>query len=96
MKKGVTPRKTSCTLMSSRTPATTKQLRPIGGVIRQSSAILTTRMPNQIAHIGPDMPKAASAAETPMPPLSAITAGKTTGRVRSSMPIASMNMPRIA
>ena len=47
----------------------------MGGVIRQNSAIFTTRMPNQIAHIGPDMPKALSAAETNSPPLSAITAG---------------------
>ena len=74
-KNGVQPRKTSCTGMSSRTPATTKQFSPMGGVIRQSSAIFTTRMPNQIAHISPDRPKALSAAETPSPPLSAITAG---------------------
>ncbi|NCO21536.1 MAG: GNAT family N-acetyltransferase [Rhodobacterales bacterium] len=74
-KKGATPLNTSCTLMSSRTPATTKQFNPIGGVIRQNSAILTTRMPNQMAHIGPDMPKALSAAETFSPPFKAITAG---------------------
>lgn len=74
-KNGVTPLNTSCTEMSSRTPATTKQFNLMGGVIRQNSAILTTRIPNQMAHIGPDMPKALSSAATPMPPFSAITAG---------------------
>ena len=42
----VTPLNTSVTGMSFLTPATTKQLRPIGGVIRQTSAIFTTIMPN--------------------------------------------------
>ena len=75
MKNGVTPLNTSCTERSGRTPATTKQLSPMGGVIRQNSAILTTKIPNQIAHIVPDMPKALSAAATVSPPLSAMTAG---------------------
>jgi len=48
-KKGEAPRKTSWTDISGRTLATTKQLRPIGGVIKQSSAIFTTMMPNQMA-----------------------------------------------
>ena len=68
----------------------------MGGVIRQNSAILTTRMPNQIAHIVPLMPKALSAAVTNSPPFRAITAGKTTGNVKSSMPMASINMPSTA
>ena len=47
----------------------------MGGVIRQNSAIFTTRIPNQIAHMVPDMPKVESAAETISPPFSAMTAG---------------------
>ncbi len=75
-KKGVTPRNTSCTEMSSRTPATTKQLSPIGGVIRQNSAIFTTRIPNQIAHIGPAHAEGRLVGgRTSSPPFSAITAG---------------------
>ena len=42
----VTPLNTSVTGISFLTPATTKQLRPIGGVIRHTSAILTTIIPN--------------------------------------------------
>ena len=52
------PRKTSCSGMASdsppgprssrATPATTKQFRPMGGVMRQISAIFTTTMPNQM------------------------------------------------
>ena len=47
-KNGAQPLNTSCTGISGRTPLTTKQFKPIGGVIRQSSAILTTIIPNQI------------------------------------------------
>ena len=47
MKNNVTPLKTSVTGISFLTPATTKQFKPIGGVIRQTSAILTTIIPNQ-------------------------------------------------
>ena len=75
IKNGVTPLKTSCTLRSSLTPATTKQFNPIGGVIKQNSAIFTTSIPNQMAHIVPDMPNALSAADTVSPPFNAITAG---------------------
>ena len=64
IKKGVTPRNTSCTLHSFLTPATTKQFSPIGGVIRQSSAILTTIIPNQIEHPTPERPNAESAGST--------------------------------
>ena len=45
MKNNVTPLKTSVTGISFLTPATTKQFKPIGGVIRQTSAILTTIIP---------------------------------------------------
>lgn len=48
IKKRVTPLKTSVTGMSFLTPATTKQFNPIGGVIRQTSAIFTTIIPNHI------------------------------------------------
>ena len=61
--------------MSSRTPATTKQFNPMGGVIKQNSAIFTTKIPNQIAHISPDIPKALSDACTSSPPFNAMTAG---------------------
>mgnify|MGYP003326991423 CR=1 FL=1 len=46
IKKSVTPLNTSVTGISFLTPATTKQFNPIGGVIRQTSAILTTIIPN--------------------------------------------------
>ena len=45
------------------------------GVIKQNSAIFTTNIPNQIAHIGPDIPNALSAALTYSPPFRAIIAG---------------------
>ena len=41
MKNNVTPLNTSVTGMSFLTPATTKQFKPIGGVIKHTSAILT-------------------------------------------------------
>jgi len=37
MKKGAAPQKTSCTEMPGLTPASTKQLRPMGGAIGQSA-----------------------------------------------------------
>ena len=46
MKNNVTPLNTSVTGISFLTPATTKQFNPIGGVIRHTSAILTTIIPN--------------------------------------------------
>ena len=46
IKNKVTPLNTSVTGMSFLTPATTKQLSPIGGVMRHTSAIFTTIMPN--------------------------------------------------
>ena len=49
-----------------------------------------------MAHIGPDIPKALSAADTASPPFNAITAGYTTGRVNNNIPIASMNIPSTA
>jgi len=48
MKNGPMPLKTSDRGISGRTPATTQQFSPMGGVIRQTSDILTTMMPNQI------------------------------------------------
>ena len=47
-KNGAQPLNTSCTGISGLTPLTTKQLSPMGGVIKHSSAILTTMIPNQI------------------------------------------------
>jgi TRAP-type C4-dicarboxylate transport system permease large subunit len=76
---GAQPLKTSCTGISGRTPLTTKQFKPIGGVIRQSSAILTTIIPNQMGSYP-----------------NAMTAGCTTGKVSSNIPIASINMPKMA
>ncbi len=87
-KNGVTPRNTSCTDNSGRTPATTKQFKPMGGVIKQNSAIVTTMIPNHMAHPTADTPKAESRAVTSGPPFRAITAGKTTGSVNNNIPIA--------
>ena len=47
IKKSVTPLNTSVTGISFLTPATTKQFNPMGGVIRQTYAILTTIIQNQ-------------------------------------------------
>jgi hypothetical protein len=52
-------------------------------------------IPNQIAHSPAVMPKADISRVTSGPPFDAMIAGKVTGSVRISMPIASMNMPRI-
>ncbi len=68
----------------------------MGGVIKQNSAILTTSIPNHIPAIGPDIPNALSAAETYSPPFNAITAGYVIGNVNNNIPIASMNIPKIA
>ena len=46
-KNGQMPLKTSSSGISGRTPLTTKQLRPMGGVTRQTSTIFTMMMPNQ-------------------------------------------------
>ena len=46
--KGPTPRNTVETGISGLTADTTKQFSPMGGVTRQTSAIFTTMMPNQI------------------------------------------------
>ena len=45
---GQTPANTVDSGMSGRTPLTTKQLSPTGGVTRPISTILTMMMPNQI------------------------------------------------
>ena len=71
--------------MSGLTPATTKQFNPIGGVIRQSSAILTTIIPNQNW-----MSSNAYAGNYRYMKRLAVT----TGSVKSRMPMASINIPK--
>ena len=75
IKNNVTPLNTSVTGISFLTPATTKQFKPIGGVIRQTSAILTTIIPNQILTWLKVMPKALCSAVTSGPPFRRIIAG---------------------
>jgi len=75
MKKSVTPLKTSVTGMSFLTPATTKQFKPIGGVIKQTSAILTTIIPNQMLTWLKVIPNALCSAVTSGPPFNKIIAG---------------------
>ena len=95
IKNKVTPLNTSVTGISFLTPATTKQFKPIGGVIRQTSAILTTIIPNQTLTWLNVIPNGLSAAVTSGPPFNNITAGYTTGSVSNNNPIASINIPKI-
>ena len=74
-KNSATPRNTSDSGMLGCTPLTTKQFSPIGGVIRQTSTILTAMMPNQIEASVWVMPKGEVSAVAYSPPFSAITAG---------------------
>ena len=71
----VTPLNTSVTGISFLTPATTKQLRPIGGVIRHTSAILTTIIPNHTLTWLNVIPKGLWSAVTSGPPFKRIIAG---------------------